>query len=70
MCVKLSIHPQSINPDCSAITRECQILPQSNGLGIRFRERDFFSILRESAQSFDNQPKKWQSDCNSKSTLT
>ena len=22
MCVTLSIHPQSINPDCSAITRE------------------------------------------------
>ena len=30
----------------------------------------FFLILTESTQSFDNQPKMWQSDCNSKSTLT
>ena len=36
MCVILSIHPQSINPNCSEITREYQILPQSTGFGIRF----------------------------------
>ena len=43
MCAKLSIHPQLINPDCSEITRECQILPQSTGLGIRFQEHVFFN---------------------------